>query len=150
MSRSPRVEGYDHDLVGSMKDTAVPFDDELGIVWDLFSPERVECHLDVRPEHRQPTGIVHGGVYCSLVEAAGSSAAMATVIGDGKVAFGVQNSTSFHRPTGDGRLRAVATPVHRGRTQHVWRVEITRDDGVLAAHGELRVAIRELRPGAPG
>ena len=145
---TPRVEGFEDDaLVARVPAVDVPFDADVGLVWELFSPDRVVCHLDVEQRHRQPTGAVHGGVYATLVEAAGSSASMARVIGDGRVAVGVHNATSFHRPTTGGRLTAVATPVHVGRTQHLWRVEITRDDGRLAASGELRTAVVDPPPG---
>lgn len=140
-----RVEGYDPDEVaGGLARAAVPFNDLVGLVWDLVSPERVELHLDVEPRHHQPAGAVHGGVYCTLVEAAGSSASVARVAADGLFAVGVHNATSFLRSVADGRLTAVATPVHLGRTQHLWEVRITRADGELAAKGELRTAI--VRP----
>ena len=137
-----RVRGYDDlDVAAGMASVAVPFNDLVGLRWELISPDRVEATLEVGPDHLQPSGVVHGGVYCTLVEAVGSTGSVAYVAADGKVAMGVHNATSFVRPTSGGRLTAVATPVHLGRTQHLWDVRITRDDGRLVAKGELRTAV---------
>lgn len=137
-----RVRGYDDlDLVGGILSTTVPFDDLVGLRWDLISPDRVEASLAVGPDHLQPTGVVHGGVYCTLVEAVGSTGSIANVAAKGQSAMGVHNATSFVRPTTSGRLTAVATAIHLGRTQHLWDVRISRDDGRLAAKGELRTVV---------
>ena len=52
---------------------------------------------------------------------------------------GVANATDFLRPHRAGRVRATGTPVHTGRTQQIWLVEIENDDGKLIARGQLRV-----------
>lgn len=137
-----RVRGYgDLDVAAGMASVTVPFNDLVGLRWELISPDRIEASLEVGPDHLQPSGVVHGGVYCTLVEAVGSTGSVAYVAAEGKVAMGVHNATSFVRPTSGGRLLAVATPIHLGRTQHLWDVRITRDDGRLAAKGELRTAV---------
>lgn len=137
-----RVVGYDpEDLLDGMASSRVPFNELVGLRFTLVAPDRVEAELTVRPEHHQPSGVVHGGVYCALVEAVGSTGSVARVAAEGQVAMGVHNATSFLRPTRQGTLTAVATPVHLGRTQHLWDVRVTREDGKLAAKGELRVAI---------
>ena len=140
---SPRVEGYDLDeLQGAGGRPDDPWvDDALGLVFDLLSPERVEGHVDVGPRHHQPYGIVHGGVYCSMVESLASTAAALRVLADGKVCVGVSNTTDFLRPTRTGRLSGVATPLHLGRLQQLWQVELTRDDGKLAARGQVRLQV---------
>lgn len=137
-----RVVGYDPAaLVDGMARARVPFNDLVGLRFTLVGPDRVEAELEVRPEHLQPSGVVHGGVLCTLVEAVGSTGSVARVAAEGRIAMGVHNATSFLRPTAGGVLTAVATPIHLGRTQHLWDVRITRDDGRLAAKGELRTAI---------
>ena len=144
-----RVEGWDaEDLRAGMAPSVVAFNDLVGLAWELLSPDRVVATLTVGDDHLQPSGVVHGGVYCTLVEATGSTGSVAHVAAAGRLAMGVHNATSFIRPTGGGDvLRAVATPIHLGRTQHLWDVRITRADGRLAAKGELRTAIVEERRG---
>lgn len=138
----PRVEGYD--LEGVAPDSVPPapwVDDAMGLVLDLISPERVEGHLEAGPQHHQPYGIVHGGVYCSMVETLASVAAAMRVLADGRICVGVSNTTDFLRATREGRLTGVATPLHVGRLQHLWQVEITRDDGKVAARGQVRLQV---------
>ena len=143
------VRGWDAtELQDGMAPSAVAFNDLVGLAWELLSPDRVVATLAVADDHLQPSGVVHGGVYCTLVEATGSTGSVAHVAADGRLAMGVHNATSFVRPTHAGDvLRAVATPVHLGRTQHLWDVRITRSDGQLVAKGELRTAIVEDRRG---
>lgn len=140
-----RVEGFDavalQERLGAPR---VPFNELVGLRFTFVSPDRVEAELEVRPEHHQPSGVVHGGVYTTMVEAVASTGSLAHVADEGKLAMGVHNATSFLRPTSAGLLRAVAAPIHLGRTQHLWDVRITREDGKLAAKGELRTAIIDM------
>jgi uncharacterized protein (TIGR00369 family) len=55
-------------------------------------------------------------------------------------AVGVSNATDFYRSHRTGKIRATATPVHRGRTQQVWQVEVSRtEDDALLARGQVRL-----------
>ena len=76
--------------------------------------EAVEA-VDLEPDdrHRQPYGLVHGGVYCSIVESLGSVGSATYAVDRGMVgAVGLSNSTDFLRSHREGRLNARATPIH--------------------------------------
>jgi 1,4-dihydroxy-2-naphthoyl-CoA hydrolase len=103
------------------------------------SGDRVVIDLPISSVHHQPYGIVHGGVYCSVIETA-ASVGGALWFGDRGQVVGVANSTDFLRATSSGTLRATATPVHRGRSQQLWQVEVRDEDGRLAARGQVRLA----------
>lgn len=94
--------------------------------------------FDVRPDHLQPYGIVHGGVHCSVVETVASVAGAAWLGERGKV-VGVSNQTDFLRAVAGGRLTATGTPVHRGRLQQLWLVEIRDANERLVARGQVRL-----------
>jgi len=101
---------------------------------------RVAGHVDVGPQHHTPWGVVHGGLYCTLVESAASVGASTAVAGRGQFSVGVNNSTDFLRPMTAGRLEVVAEPVQQGRTLQLWLVTITRaEDGKLVARGQVRL-----------
>jgi uncharacterized protein (TIGR00369 family) len=87
----------------------------------------------------QPQGIVHGGVYCSMVETLGSVAGAIWLGGRGHV-VGVSNQTDFLRAARSGTLHGESTPIHRGRTQQLWQVLISDDDGRTLARGQVRLA----------
>ena len=103
--------------------------------------EKVVGRIAVGPHHHQPYGVVHGGVYCTLVETLASTGAALWAMDQGMIGcVGVHNSTDFLRSTRDGTLVGMATPVHRGRSQQIWLVEITRqEDGKLVARGQVRL-----------
>jgi uncharacterized protein (TIGR00369 family) len=111
----------------------------LGIEIAEAGPDGCVLTMDVRPEHLQPMGILHGGVHCTLVETAASVAGAAWFGTRGHV-VGAANHTNFLRPCTEGRITATATPIHRGRSQQLWLVEITDEAKRLLARGEVRLA----------
>ncbi len=120
---------------------AVHFDAWLGLVLYEATADRVTARLDVAPRHTQPYGVVHGGVYCSIVESLASVGAATWAMEQGMVGVvGVHNSTDFLRSTREGELFGEACPVHRGRTQQLWEVVIQVDgtERVLA-RGQVRL-----------
>lgn len=114
------------------------FESLLGLRFDEVGPDGVTVSMDVRPELLQPYGIVHGGVWCSLVETA-ASVAGANWYGERGRVVGVANHTDFLRAIGEGTVTAVASPVHRGRLQQLWLVEIRDASGRMVARGEVRL-----------
>jgi uncharacterized protein (TIGR00369 family) len=110
----------------------------LGLRFDEVSGDRVVISWDVTPALHQPYGIVHGGVHASVIETAASVAA-ATWLGDRGQGVGVNNSTDFLRAVREGTLRAVAEPLHRGRLQQLWLVEIRDETERLVARGQVRL-----------
>lgn len=114
------------------------FTDLLGLDIVEASGDRVVITWKVRPELLQPYGIVHGGVHSSVVETAASVAAAHWLGERGKV-VGVSNQTDFLRAAREGELRAVATPIHRGRLQQLWQVEISDEQERAVARGQVRL-----------
>jgi uncharacterized protein (TIGR00369 family) len=115
------------------------FQQLLGLEMVDADSDHVVFTCAIRPHLHQPYGIVHGGVYCSIVETAASVAA-ALWLGDQGQVVGVVNTTNFIRATREGTLTAVARPLQRGRTQQLWQVEIKDAENRLVAHGQVRVA----------
>ena len=111
----------------------------LGLELLEVSGDEVVGRLPVAPHLHQPYGIVHGGVWCSVVETL-ASVGGAIWFGDRGQVVGVSNHTNFLRAVREGVVDAVATPVHRGRTQQLWTVRITDEGGKLVSQGEVRLA----------
>ena len=114
------------------------FNDALGLRFEEVDEDRVVLSMSVEARHHQPYGIVHGGVWCAIVESAASVAAAAWYRDRGRV-VGVSNQTDFLRAVEHGTVTAVAPPVHRGRSQQLWLVEIPDDDDRLVARGQGRL-----------
>ncbi len=135
MSEDPPAGLPDLDLV-----EANAFGRATGLRLTSVAGDRVTGVADVGPDQHTPWGVVHGGVYCAVVEAAASVGASAAVAGEGRFAVGVNNNTDFLRATTEARLDVLAEPIQQGRTQQLWQVRITRaDDGALVARGQVRL-----------
>jgi uncharacterized protein (TIGR00369 family) len=111
----------------------------LGLTISHRSGDAVRGTLAISPDHYQALGIVHGGVYCSVVEHVASVGAATWFAGRGHV-VGVNNNTNFIRAARAGLLQVEATPLQRGRTQQLWQVHITDDQQRLIVKGEVRLA----------
>jgi uncharacterized protein (TIGR00369 family) len=110
-----------------------------GLTIEDVTPERVTGWVVLGPQHHQPYGIVHGGVYTAIVEEAASMGGAAAAEQRGSGVVGVHNSTHFLRAVSEGRVDVQATPIQQGRTQQLWEVRITDDQGRLVALGQLRL-----------
>jgi 1,4-dihydroxy-2-naphthoyl-CoA hydrolase len=117
--------------------------DALGFELLELKPDRARGRFPVEDRVRQPYGIVHGGAYAALAETICSAATHMAVAGDGRMAVGQSNHTSFLRPVSSGMVHAEAVPRHRGRTSWVWDVEFTDDEGRVCALTRMTLAVRE-------
>ena len=111
-----------------------------GFVVTEVAGNRVAGHVELGPDQHTPWGVVHGGVYCTVIESAASIGASAAALDRGQFAVGVNNNTDFVRPMTTGRIDVVAEPIQQGRTLQLWQVVLTRsDDGKLVARGQVRL-----------
>lgn len=112
-----------------------------GIELTEWAEDVARGKLVINETHHQPYGVVHGGVYCTFAETLASTGAVIWAISQGMAgAVGVNNTTDFLRATTSGVLLGEATPIHRGRTQQLWEVWITREeDGKSASHSQVRL-----------
>ena len=118
------------------------FDSHYGLQLDLVTDEEVRAHVEVQDHHRQPAGLVHGGVFASMAEAMASLATWVAVNPDGRTAQGLSNQTSFLRPITEGTIHAVGRRRHKGRTTWVWEIEVTDDQQRLCALVRMTIAVR--------
>jgi 1,4-dihydroxy-2-naphthoyl-CoA hydrolase len=123
------------------------FDHLYGLELVELDHRRVVGTVAVRPELKQPLGIVHGGVYAAIAESLASIATARAVAADSKIAVGLSNQTSFLGSISGGAIHAVARAKHRGRTTWVWEVEISDDHGALCALTRVTLAIRDRPDG---
>jgi 1,4-dihydroxy-2-naphthoyl-CoA hydrolase len=131
------------DIVDSLNARRGGFNEALGLLFLSVTYDEIVAEIPVTPMFHQPYGIVHGGVYCSIVETLASTGAALNATAHGDHAVGLENNTSFLRAVREGRLRAVAIPQSRGRRSHVWSVAITDDDGRAVATGRVRMLCLE-------
>ena len=114
---------------------------ELGLVVVSATRDEVTATVEVRPTHRQPQGIVHGGVYAGIIETLASIGGALDAMTDGKNVVGLENHTSFVRAVREGTLHATATPITRGRRTQLWEVGIRNDEQSIVATGRVRLLV---------
>jgi 1,4-dihydroxy-2-naphthoyl-CoA hydrolase len=120
------------------------FDRLYGLELLDYSESEVRAQVIVRDEHKQPAGLVHGGLYASVAEAIASLATGLSVLEEGNVAMGMSNNTSFLRPITAGTVHAHAKRLHRGRTTWLWDVAFSDDSGRTCALTRMTIAVRPL------
>jgi 1,4-dihydroxy-2-naphthoyl-CoA hydrolase len=136
----------DADVLKMLNAARGGFEVALGMTFTRASADEVEVEVPVRPDLLQPYGLVHGGVYSSIIETAASVGAALFAMRNGQTTVGLENTTSFLRAVRNGKLTAIARPLHRGRATQVWEVEVRNDEGKVAASGRVRLLC--LEPGA--
>ena len=115
---------------------------ETGMFLVEATADRVVATVELSERHHQGYGIVHGGVYCSIVETLASIGAAVHAARYGSAVAGLENSTSFIRSVRDGKVTATATPITRGRRSQLWQVDVVLDsDGKLVATGKVRLHV---------
>lgn len=105
----------------------------LGMQYTFASPHRVEATMPVDGRTRQPFGILAGGASLALAETLAGLGSM-IACKPGEMAVGMQVSGNHVSSAHDGdTVRGVATPVHLGRSSHVWNVQIFTSTGKLVS-----------------
>jgi uncharacterized protein (TIGR00369 family) len=107
---------------------------EMAEFWSSTQQARTVGELENTDvaKHANPMGTLHGGVLCDVADAAiGTAHATGLVEGESFTSLDLQ--INFFRPVWNDRLRAIAKPVHLGKTVSRYVCEILNSDGKLVA-----------------
>lgn len=122
--------------------------DTLGITVEELGTERVVATMPVDERTRQPFGILHGGASVALAETVISLGAWRNVDRSRFAAVGLEINANHVRAKTDGMVRAVATPVHRGRSTQIWSAELRDEEDRLVCIVRCTIAVVPLDRGA--
>jgi 1,4-dihydroxy-2-naphthoyl-CoA hydrolase len=128
----------DGNFAAAINDGAGGWNRAMGIHFILATADEVIAEMEIVAHHRQPYGIVHGGVHSGLVEAVASVGAALAALPRNQSVVGLENHTSFLNAVREGKLCATARPLMRGRRTQVWEANITDADGRSVASGRVR------------
>lgn len=121
------------------------FAELVGVEWLDDDPDRARARVEVRDDLLQPFGLMHGGVFSTLVESVCSRATALAVLSDGMAAMGQTISVNFLRPVLEGSAEVRARARHRGRTTWVWDAEVVDSEDRLCALAQMTIALRPIR-----
>ena len=105
--------------------------EHLDIQIKQTTPEQVELTLVVRDIHKQPFGIMHGGMNGVLIETACSLGANQNVKSD-EYCVGVDLQVNHLRAVTSGELTIRAIPDKVGRTIQVWQATVYQKEQKIA------------------
>ena len=89
----------------------------------------VKSKLNVKDHHKQPMGLVHGGIYSTLAETICSYGANFLGIG---TFVGVNNNTDFLASVQEGEITCIAEPIKIGRSYQLWECKMYHDENLCA------------------
>ena len=114
-------------LVASM-----PFAVACGVQIDSAEPHEVRGGLDWAPDRCTIGGGLHGGILMALADSLGAVCAFLNLPADANTST-IESKTNFFRAARQGRVTAVATPLHVGRTTIVVQTDIRDENGKAVA-----------------
>lgn len=136
-------DGTPEEVAARLNEIPDGFRAALGLRFVRASRDEIVAEATLDERHLQPYGIVHGGVYCSIIETLCSAGAALDSMRHGLSVVGLENQTSFIRATGPGKVTAIASPITRGRRSQLWEVKITGAEDKLLATGRVRTLVVE-------
>jgi uncharacterized protein (TIGR00369 family) len=138
------VQAVEEQIIAKIQPADVPLDQlnirskhtlmgNLGIRYTCATEDRVEATMPVDTRTRQPFGILHGGATLALAETVAGLGSMILCRPD-QMSVGMQVSGNHISSAREGdTVRAVGTIIHKGRTSHVWNVDVFTSAGKLVS-----------------
>ena len=119
--------------------------DAIGIEITTLTADKVVATMPVDDRTQQPFGLLHGGASAALAETVASLGAFMNVDQGTQAAVGVELNANHLRGKTEGIVTATATPLHRGRTLHVWEIRIEDEQSRLVCVSRCTLAIVSRR-----
>jgi len=123
--------------------------ESLGIRALEVTADRVVLEMDVTPTVHQPFGLLHGGASAVIAESAASMGSYMNCEPGVEFSVGVDLNITHLRAKRSGTVIATASPVRKGRTVHVWNIDIVGEDGKLVAVARCTLAVRKVAAQTP-
>jgi 1,4-dihydroxy-2-naphthoyl-CoA hydrolase len=131
-----------NDLRGVQKDN---INKHLDIKITEIGDDFLKGTMPVDHRSKQPFGILHGGASCVLAESLGSIAAWMCIDPTKQRAFGLEIHAHHLRPVDHGSVTGICKSLHRGRTLHLWQIDMFNEEGKMNCTCRLSVAIRDIQ-----
>ena len=113
----------------------------IGIEITDIGEDFIEAKMPVDERTTQPFGLLHGGATVTLAESLGSLAASMVVNKDSKLAVGLDINANHLKAVRSGYVVGRTTPIHIGRSTHVWEIRIKNEKDELINISRITMAI---------
>jgi uncharacterized protein (TIGR00369 family) len=103
----------------------------LDIEFVDFGEDFLTAKMPVTTKVHQPLGQLHGGATAALAESVGSAASNFFIDRASQYVNGIQLSINHLKSKIDGVVYATAKNIHKGKTTHLWEVQIVDENDAL-------------------
>ncbi len=126
-------------LIDYLNDKIVPntLMQSLDIRFIKAEGQNLTARMPVNNKVHQPMGLLHGGATAALAESVGSTASHLFVDINTQEIRGIELSINHLKSIKKGMIYAEATPIHIGRTTHLWEITVTDEQNRMIAHAKL-------------
>jgi 1,4-dihydroxy-2-naphthoyl-CoA hydrolase len=131
-----------NDLKHIGKNTMADF---LDLKWEEIGADHLKLSMPVNEKTQQPYGFLHGGASCVLAETVGSVASALVIDQEKFYCVGIEINANHLRSVTEGRVKAIAKPLHLGKSTHVWDIRIYDENEKMFCVSRLTVAILPLK-----
>lgn len=115
--------------------------EHLGMEWVAVGEDYLKMRMPVNERTKQPYGLLHGGASCALAETIGSVASHFVIDPEKYYCVGLEINANHVRSANKGFVTATCSPLHIGKTTHVWDIKIHDEREKLVCISRLTVAI---------
>jgi len=117
----------------------------LGIEFLEIKKEYLLAKMPVDERTTQPMGILHGGASVSLAETLGSIGSACFIDQEKQICVGLEINANHIRSIREGYVYGRATPLHIGRSTHIWEIKIATEEEKLVCISRITVAILDKK-----
>ena len=119
--------------------------EHLGIEFTEIGEDYIEAKMPVDHRTKQPIGLLHGGASAALAESLGSIAATLQIDMTKQTVAGLEINANHLGSVKEGFIIGRVTPIHIGRSTHVWNIEIKSETGKKVAVSRITIAILDKK-----
>jgi len=116
----------------------------LGIVFTKVEEGNIEATMPVTNRHKQPMGLLHGGANAALAESVGSLGSALLIDIKKYAVVGLQLSANHLKSVSAGMVIAKGIIVHKGRTTHLWNIDVFDENDRLLSSCRMTNYIKTL------
>jgi 1,4-dihydroxy-2-naphthoyl-CoA hydrolase len=113
----------------------------IGIEFTEIGPDFLVARMPVDARTRQPAGLLHGGASVALSETLGSVGAWMCLDLEKYYPVGLEINANHIRPVTKGYVSGKASPIHIGKTTHIWEIRISSEQGKLVCISRITLAV---------
>lgn len=117
----------------------------LGIEIIELSEDRAVATMPVDHRTRQPHGVLHGGASVALAETIASVGTYNLLDKEKEYCVGLEINANHIKSKKDGIVKAIATPLHKGRKTMVWDIKIIDEKEQLICVSRCTMAILSIQ-----